>query len=406
MGYRLRVPAQLGDWLAGLRESGPATATEVGASLAALMAAEQVPCPPLAVPAGTDDEPSGDADPRELVDYAYQDMLGDLQTIRRQTAHAAAAQAKAELRIAELTGQPEADPAELAAASRQQAEASRRAEQLARMAQRLQAEVDRFRTRRESVKAAYTAAVGAAAVRQSLAKLGEKSDEAETAAAQQAVEEAAKRVEGLLGDARAAQRRVRAIVSGDGAGEADRPARGQSSPTDSPRLLELAADPLGNDIRILFAIDPPGTATLLTVLEGPDAIAEDWKEAATAARMLLEVIRDEGWPPYGGEPDGGGQEFADADQLLAEYFAADGDRIAARAARLAERRPLADLRERAGLSATDVAGAIGISERRLAAIERGGLRQVTLHELTEYLRAVGATLDVTATLDGERQRLT
>jgi hypothetical protein len=43
-------------------------ASEVGASLAALMAADQVPRAPLTLPADPDEEPAGDADPRELVD--------------------------------------------------------------------------------------------------------------------------------------------------------------------------------------------------------------------------------------------------------------------------------------------------------------------------------------------------
>ncbi len=340
MGYRLRVPAEIGDWLVDLRESQPAVATEVGASLAALMAAELVPCPPLTLPAGADEEPSGDADPRKLVNRAYGDMLGDLQAIRRHVAHAATTQKRAELRVAELAGQADTDPDELAAATRQEAAARGRAQQLAAIAQRAQAGVDRFRTRKEVAKATYTAAIAVAAVRQSLAELGEESGIAESCAAQRAVDEAGQRVEDLLADARSLKRSIRDCFFADGGGGAARSARERPAPSEAANLMQLRSDPLGADIRILFALDPPGTATLLTVLEGPDAIAEYWEEASTAAGMLLEVIRDAGWPPYAGEPDGGGQEFDDAAAFLTEYFAADRDRIAVRAVQLAERATL------------------------------------------------------------------
>jgi hypothetical protein len=81
--------------------------------------------------------------------------------------------------------------------------------------------------------------------------------------------------------------------------------------------------------RVSSSTDPPGTAILLTVVEGPDAIAEDWAEAATAAGMLVEVIRNAGWPPYAGEPGGGGQELTEPGQFRPEFFAGSEDDIAA-----------------------------------------------------------------------------
>jgi hypothetical protein len=59
MGYRLRMPAEIADWLAGLASSEPEAAAEVGAALVALMGAATVPGPPLVTAA----DPVPGADP-------------------------------------------------------------------------------------------------------------------------------------------------------------------------------------------------------------------------------------------------------------------------------------------------------------------------------------------------------
>lgn len=401
MGYRLRIPAQIGDWLAGLRESEPATAAQVGASLAALMAAADAPGPPLATPVDVDPAPGPDADPRELVDYQYQQLLETLQRVRREVADAANQQWRlaTQLEVAGL------DPAMRAALERQLEAASKLEPLLSRRARRVQGLVDAFRIEKETAKAMVTAAEAQVRVDEAVAELEHRTtrqvkpgDRPGTAAkpgprTERVTSESRARLERLISQARELQDLE---VTGDPDDVA--PAVGQSR----ARLRELHPDPLGSDARVFFAIEPIETIVLLSVLENIEAVALHREEAINTAALLLDEISDRGWPPEADEP---GLEFGDADDFLIRFFPQARAGILARAAELAQRSSLAGLRERAGLSAADLAHATGISERRMDALERGDLRQATLHELAEYLHAVGARLEVGANVGGERQRL-
>ncbi len=46
-----------------------------------------------------------------------------------------------------------------------------------------------------------------------------------------------------------------------------------------------------DDICILFAVEPPGTALLIAVLEGLDVVAERYAEAVLAAADMLRLVR-------------------------------------------------------------------------------------------------------------------
>jgi transcriptional regulator with XRE-family HTH domain len=61
---------------------------------------------------------------------------------------------------------------------------------------------------------------------------------------------------------------------------------------------------------------------------------------------------------------------------------------------------LTGLRERAGFSQRELAKRIGVSQPRIAAIERS--RNVTLDVLQQYVAAVGGTIEVTVTADGNK----
>jgi DNA-binding XRE family transcriptional regulator len=357
VSLRLRTPAQLADWLGELRASDQPAADEVGAALVALMTAVQLPGPPLVAPAGTDDSVATD-DLRAAVDMEYQYLLDDMQGIRRRLA--------------------ETRDGELAARSL-----------------RLQQAVDQFRTTKEAAKARFTAADAVRRVEALLGDTGTGQDDA--GASDRAVTDATEQLRALLAAARKLRRVIRAEA------RADEPSA--APPPEGADLLELRADPLGNDIRIVFAIEPPGTATLLAALEGPDAIANDSDRAMSSAAVLLETIRAEGWPPGNGEPDGGGQEFADASAVLAEFFPDRGDAIGAKAAALAASTVLADLRRKRGLTRAELAAFTGVNEYRLGLLEAGDLRHATLHELTACVRALGGTLEVTTLVGGDRTRL-
>lgn len=64
---------------------------------------------------------------------------------------------------------------------------------------------------------------------------------------------------------------------------------------------------------------------------------------------------------------------------------------------------LASLRQKAGLSQRQLAERSGISQPRIAAIEQS--RNVTIHVLDQYVRAVGGTLEVNVVHSGRRVRL-
>jgi hypothetical protein len=248
VSLRLRIPAQLADWLGELRASDQPAADEVGAALVALMTAPQLPGPPLVAPCGADDPMP--ADLRAAVDLEYQHLLEELQQVRRQLA--------------------ETQDSELAERS-----------------QRLQQAVDEFRTTKEVVMARLTAADAARGVE---ALLGEADTGADNAR-DRTVTEATEKLRQLIASARTLRRTIRAEAGADDLSA--------EPPPENVELLELRADPLGDDIRVVFALDPPGTATLLAALEGEEAITDypgpcheiRWHAAAGDPRRRLAARR-------------------------------------------------------------------------------------------------------------------
>ena len=123
-------------------------------------------------------------DPRETLDYSYQKQLELLQKVRRGVADVATSRKRLELQLGQLQGQSsklEAQGRKALAVGREdlaREALSRRAalqqqvtdletqhqtlqgeeEKLTLAAQRLQAKVDAFRTKKETIKATYTAA--------------------------------------------------------------------------------------------------------------------------------------------------------------------------------------------------------------------------------------------------------
>jgi hypothetical protein len=71
--------------------------------------------------------------------------------------------------------------------------------------------------------------------------------------------------------------------------------------------------PADDGIRILFAVEPPGTALLVAVLDGGDAIAEQREDAVAAARDVLRQAKP------GQDPDLAGHCYPDAAAVLAAF---------------------------------------------------------------------------------------
>src|SRR5215472_5743490 len=146
MGYVLRMSGEIRDWLAGLRDGEPRTAAAIVHALIALAREGPSLGPSMVVAL---DQPPPRMDPREALDYAYQERLERLHEVRRSEAERA------------LSGRPLA------------------AGQYAS----IQAEADAFRIRKEILKARYTSAEAQEAISRLIADADAAEEEDEQAMA-------------------------------------------------------------------------------------------------------------------------------------------------------------------------------------------------------------------------------
>jgi hypothetical protein len=246
---------------------------------------------------------------------------------------------------------------------------------LAARNQRAQADAEAFRTRKEVLKARCIAAQAEAAVDHTIRLIGDvPSDRGNP---------------------------LRDIVL-----EIERELRPEAW---SERLMELrpaalaapgsARRPTGSDVRILFAIEPPGTALLLSVVEGRDAVAEHREEAVRVSAGVLRGVR------AGDDPEASACGYDDEASFLAEFYPQTAEDVAAGAqAMLArnQRGTLAEQRKRLGVSAADLAERMGIRPERMSAIESGDPGALDISTLAAYVEALGGHLDVTAEIAGQR----
>jgi hypothetical protein len=138
--------------------------------------------------------------------------------------------------------------------------------------QQLQARVEAFRTRKETLKASHAAERGSLQAREAVAALGLADDD--RGRHPEAGSEATAAAEARLAGVTAQMERE--------LGQEPRP----------EGLMELwPGAPWHTDIRILFALEPPGAALLIAVLEGPDAVAEQYPEAVLASADMLRRVR-------------------------------------------------------------------------------------------------------------------
>lgn len=388
MGRRLRMTAELGDWLAELGESEPATAAEVGAALVAVMdSADPAGLAVLGYPTAATLR-----DPRESADLAYQGLLEELQQLRRRVADAASERRKAEFRL-DAERAAGADASRLAELEQGLAAARRHEVLLTQQSQRIQDDVDAFRTDKETAKAMYAAAEGQLRAADAMRAVGGEPG-AGLDQLREAVRVAERKLQALLSGARVEVIRQRVAQAGT---EFPAPAEHHRSPQPpsaaepAPGLLELRADSLGSDIRILLAVEPADTVTLLAVLEGPEAVSEHGAEAIKLASDLLTEIREDGWPSDVDEV-----ALADTDAFLARFFPADDGSIARRASVIAGTVQLAKLRTDKQLTIEQLAARSGMDADRIAAIEREGLRTALVHEAVALGRALGARLELPA----------
>ena len=390
MSYRLRMSGEIHDWLADLHETDPPAATLVGQALVALMSEGTSPGPPLVVPVAA-------TWPEDLVaalDASYEHRLDRLKVVRKRAAEAAwlakdmqaqiddleSAQARLTDRHRRALDEGRKDDAEQA--GRQLAAAQQDATQARQLLpwitqtetwlrtrlQRLEQRTDAFRARKELLKAAYTAARAELQV----------NEEIPGAADQQATTEAVARLR-------------------DAATEIERELGRQPLPEG---LLELRPGaPADGEIRIIFAVEPAGTALLIAVLEGRDTARDQYRDAVTlSADVLLEARA-------GQAPEASARGYDDPRSFVEEFFPGQAAEIDVGAAALLARnraRTLAEQRTRLGLTQTELAERMGIAQDQVAAIERAAPGTTDVRTLVSYVEALGGHLELTADFGGDR----
>ena len=392
MGYRLRMSGEIHDWLADLHETDPAAAMLVGQALAALMSEGASLGPPLVVPVA-------ETWPEDLVaalDASYQHRLDRLQVVRKRAAEAASLVRDIQDQIDEL----ESARARLDDRRRRALEAGRKdeAEQASRRRtvaerditqarqllpwlteteawlrtrlQRLERRTDEFRVRKELLKATYVTAHAEVQV----------AEETPTASDPGAAAEAAGRLRDVTAEIRQELGR-------------------QPLPDG---LLELRPATPGDgdgDIRLIFGLEPPGTALMIAVLEGREAARDQYRDAVLlSADVLLEARA-------GQAPEASARAYDDTRSLAEEFFPGQAAEVEQGAAALAARnraRTLAEERTRLGLSQTEVAQRMGVSQDQVAAIERADSGTIDVRTLISYIEALGGRLNLTADFGGDR----
>ena len=401
MGYRLRMSGEIHDWLADLHDSDPAAALLAGQALAALIGEGASLGPPLVVPAAV-------TWPEDLVaalDASYQDRLERLQVMRRRAAEAAwlvrdmkdqidvpeSVQARLDdrRRRALEAGQEEeaAKAADRLAAAQQEAAQARgmlpwitEAERwLDTRLQRVERRTAAFRTRKELLKATFTAARAELQVNEEMAAAEPVSRE--PTAAESAGHEATAAAAARLRDATA---------------EIERELGRQPFPEG---LLELRPGAPDGEIRLIFAVEPPGTALLIAVLEGREAARDQYRDAVTlSADVLLEARA-------GQAPEASARGYDDTRSFAEEFFPGQAAEIDAGAAVLVARNrahTLAEQRTRFGLTRIELAERMGVPAEHVAAIERAEDGTTDVRTLASYVEALGGRLEIIAEFAGDR----
>ncbi len=380
MSYALAMSGEIHAWLAELAETDSPAAIAIGSALVALSAEGAALGPPVVVP------PGGEAlwsDPREALDYYGQDRLERLRAGRREVADAAQLAGHLETQLAALEAQ-RSQQADVYAAQlrRQLSETIKNEQRLRERSQQMQGEADDRRIRKEILKARYTAALAQLGIAKTLGD--------DDLAVDEDPQDAGTGQDGLSVELAAA--RVREIAA-----EIERELRRE---TGSQDLMQLRPDGApGSHVGFIFAIEPPGTALLISVVE---AAPPDRQLLAEAVRVSADVLRQ---VRAGQDPQAAEWVFADAQSLLSEFFPGTADEVRAGAAALVAStrvRSLADTRTGLGLTRGQVAARMAVGRDRVSAIERDGPGTTELRTLAGYVEALGGKLEVTADFGGDR----
>jgi phage shock protein A len=405
VSYRLRMSGEIHDWLADLHNTDPAAALRVGQALAALMSEGASLGPPLVVPVAE----TWPEDLAAALGASYQHRLDRLQLVRKRAAEAAclvrdiqdqvdeleSARARLEDRRRRALEAGRRDEAEQAGQRRAAAERDiTKARQLLpwlteteawlrTRLQRLQRRTDEFRVRSELLKATYVAARAELQVAEEIPAASEPGAAAEAA--------------GKLRDVTAEIRQeLGRQPLPDGLLEL-RPAAPATSATPATPAAPAASG--DDEIRLIFGLEPPGTALLIAVLEGREAARDQYRDAVLlSADVLLEARA-------GQAPEASAHVYDDSRSLAEDFFPGQAAEVEGGAAAVAagnRARTLAEERTRLGLTQTEVAQRMGVPPDQVAAIEHADPGTTDVRTLVSYIEALGGRLTLTADFGGDR----
>jgi hypothetical protein len=310
-GYGLRMSGEIHDWLGGFRDRNPRAARRVAQTLAALMEEGTGLGDPLVVS-------TADAWPEALAEALSRsepEWLERLAAARRAAAAAATLvqdiedqageleSATAELEEQHRQATDAGKPHEAAQAARHLAAAQEQATELQRLLptvagarnrlaminHQLETRAGVFRTRKEVLRATYAAARATLGVHEAIAASGLADDEQH--------EDTRRPGQAALADVTAQLERELGL---EGWPEG---------------LMELRPGaPVHNDVRVLFAVEPPGTALLIAVLEGLEVAESQFPEAVMAAADMLQRVR------AGQAPEAAMRYYDYSRSLLEEFY--------------------------------------------------------------------------------------
>ena len=412
MGYQLRMHTEIRAWLTGLRGTEPELARLVGEAVLAMADAGESLGPPLVLPVESALRPRDD--PRAGLDDFYQRQLEALTRIRRAVAEVATSRERVELQVSALeqraatlasqraaalsAGQQElADEArtreaetqeQLSVVRRQFRILADEEEKLTAASQRLAAKVDAFRTRKETIKATYTAAEASQRAHEAFADLDAGTGDLEAPDAGPP-------------DAGAPDAGAPDAPAPDG--EADAPPGDRGSVLPPPGLMELRPGAPG-PVRagLLFVVEPQDTAVLLAYAEDPGGPADGYQELIRVAAARLAEAQSH--PPAAGAAPAAFIAY-DPQSFLDEFFPGEETEVEIGAAALAARNrahTLAEARQRMRLTQTQVARRMNVRQERVSAIERAEPGATEVRTLAAYVSALGGRLEIIAHIGGER----
>lgn len=383
MGYALRMSDEMHDWLTDLGREDRAAARLVAGALTVLLSEGERLGPPLVVPLANS---SRLPDLAEALDRSYQRGLELLQATRRRAMDASTVTRRIREEIAGLD--PQSATGEQAGELRRQFAAATETEQrLTEQSMRLQGRADAFRTTKEVLKARYIAARAEAAAQQVLAGAdpGSGSGSGDR---------------GLPDEERDVAGSIRTIEQEMAQELRTAPWAQVGELGPAPGLMELRPGAPGvSEVSILFAVEPPATVQLLSVLEGRDALQDYRDEAILLSSELLQRVR------AGQAPEAAAHTYRDTSSFLGEFLPGETGEIEADAAVRAagdRTRTLAELRTRHGLTQAQVAARMNIAQDTVSAIEQAGIGASDVRTLAGYIEALGGRLEIIADVGGDR----